>query len=278
MSLAAASLAAAAFGVGDFLGGVAARGSDWRQVVSVALGAGLLVLGLAASLESGFTAPLPLAWCLSAGAGYAIGISLLYRALSEGQMTEIAPITAVVAIAVPAVVDILVGKAVTAHLVLGLASAGLSATLLSGPSGSWRDSIRNHSVVAVAIGAGFGLALFYIGLNRVAAAGGGAWGVLFIRATAFVATAAVALRRPGEALQPRSMGIAVGAGLFDGTANLLLMMAFATGRLAETSAVASLYPVATILLAVTVLGERPSRTQGIGLLLVIPSIFLLKSS
>jgi hypothetical protein len=55
MSLAAASMAAAAFGVGDFLGGVAARGADWRQVVAVALGAGLLVLGLAASLESGFT-------------------------------------------------------------------------------------------------------------------------------------------------------------------------------------------------------------------------------
>ena len=79
-------------------------------------------------------------------------------------------------------------------------------------------------------------------------------------------------------LHPRSICIAVGAGIFDGTANLLLMMAFATGRLSETSAVASLYPVATILLAVTVLRERPSRTQGIGLLLVIPSIFLLKSS
>lgn len=278
MSLAAAGMAAAAFGVGDFLGGVAARDSDWRQVVSVALGSGLLVLGLAASLESSFPASLPLGWCLVAGAGYAIGISLLYRALSEGHMTEIAPISAIVAIVVPAVVDILTGKAVTARLVLGLVSAGVSATLLSGLSAGWRDSIRNHSLIVIAIAAGLGLALFYIGLDRVDAARGGAWGVLFIRAIAFVSTAVVALRRPGRALQPRSTGAAVGAGLFDGTANLLLMMAFATGRLAETSAVASLYPVATILLAVIILQERPSRTQGIGLLLVIPSIFLLKSS
>jgi drug/metabolite transporter (DMT)-like permease len=278
MSLAAASMAAAAFGVGDFLGGLAGRGADWRQIVPVALGAGLLVLVPAASFQSGFTAPLPMAWCLSAGAGYAVGVSLLYRALSEGQMTEIAPITAVVAIAVPAVIDILTGKAMTAHLVMGLASTGLSAALLAGPSGGWRKSIRNHSLVVIAIGAGLGLALFYIGLDRVDAAGGGTWGVLFVRATAFVLTAAVALRHPGKVLHPRSIGIAVGAGLFDGTANLLLMMAFATGRLAETSAVASLYPVATILLAVTVQRERPSRTQGMGLLLVIPSIFLLKSS
>lgn len=274
----AASLAAAAFGAGDFLGGVAARGSDWRHVVSVALGAGLLVLGVAACFDSGPTATLPLGWCLFAGAGFAVGVSLLYRALARGQMTQVAPITAVVAITVPAFVDILTGKAMTGHLLLGLGAAGLSAALLSGLNGGWRDSMRNRSVIIVAIGAGLGLALFYIGLDRVDAAGGGTRGLLLVRATAFVVTAAVALKRRSEAFQPRSLGIAVGAGLLDGTANLLLMIAFATGGLAETAAVASLYPVATILLAIAVLRERPSMSQGIGLLLAIPAIFLLKSS
>lgn len=274
----AASLAAVAFGAGDFLGGVAARGSDWRQVVSVALGAGLLVLGVAACFEGDFTAPLPLTWCVSAGAGFAAGVSLLYRALAEGRMTRVAPITAVVAITVPALVDILTGKAVTGCLILGLSTAGLSTALLSGLSGGWRDSIRNRSVIIVAIGAGLGLALFYIGLERVDAAGGGIPGLVLVRATAFVVAAAVAFKRRREAFHRRSLGIAVGAGLLDGTANLLLMNAFATGGLAETAAVASLYPVATILLAIAVLRERPSTSQGIGLLLAIPAVFLLKSS
>ncbi|GLS36320.1 hypothetical protein GCM10010869_19090 [Mesorhizobium tianshanense] len=120
--------------------------------------------------------------------------------------------------------------------------------------------------------------LFFIGLDRVDAAGGGIRGVLLVRATAFVATVAVTLRCRGEAMHPRSLGIAAGAGLLDRTANLLLMMAFATGGLAETSTIASLYPVATIFLAIAALRERRSRSQAIGLLLVIPAIFLLKSS
>ncbi|MBB6413853.1 EamA family transporter [Mesorhizobium sangaii] len=277
MSILAASLAAATFGAGDFLGGVAARDSDWRQVVSVALGVGLLVLGAAACFGGGPAGTLPMAWCLSAGTGFA-RVSLLYRALAEGQMTQVAPLTAAVAIAVPAFVDILAGKAVTGPLVLGLVAAGFSAAFLSGLVGGWRDGLRNRSTLMVALGAGLGLALFYIGLDRVEVAGGGIRGLLLVRATAFVATAAVTLRCRGGALHPRSLGIAAGAGVLDGTANLLLMMAFATGGLAETSAIASLYPVATIVLAIAVLRERPSRSQAIGLLLVIPAIFLLKST
>ncbi|MET2831118.1 EamA family transporter [Mesorhizobium shangrilense] len=278
MSILTASLAAAAFGGGDFLGGVAARDSDWRQVVSVALGVGLLVLGAATCFGGEPAGTLPLAWCLSAGTGFAVGVSLLYRALAEGQMTQVAPITAAIAIAVPALVDILAGKAVTGPLVLGLVAASFSAALLSGLVGGWRDGMRNRSTLIVALGAGLGLALFYIGLDRVEANGGGIRGALLVRATAFVAMAAVTMRCRGEALHPRSLGIAAGAGVLDGTANLLLMMAFATGGLAETSAIASLYPVATIFLAIAFLRERPSRSQAIGLLLVIPAIFLLKST
>lgn len=277
MSVTAASLAAAAFGAGDFLGGVASRGSDWRRVVLVALGTGLLVLGVAACFKGSPPATLPLTWCLSAGAGFAVGVSLLYRALAEGQMTQVAPVTAVVAIAVPALVDILTGKALTGHLLLGLGAAGLSAALLSGLSGGLYKSIRNRSVIIVAIGAGLGLALFYIGLDRVDAAGGGIWGLTLVRATAFALVTAVALRSRRQVFQLRSLGVAAVAGLLDGTANLLLMLAFATGGLAETAAVASLYPVATILLAIAVLRERPSITQGIGLLLAIPAVFLLQS-
>ncbi|MBM2712897.1 EamA family transporter [Mesorhizobium caraganae] len=277
MSVVAASLAAAAFGAGDFLGGVAARRLDWRAVVLVALGSGLPVLGMAAyCLDETSGVSLPLLWCLCAGLGFALGVSLLYRALAEGRMTEVAPITAIVAITVPAVVDVLTGKALTGHLAIGLVAACLSAVLLSGLGGQ-REAVQNRSGVIVAIVAGLGLAIFYIGLDQVDAAGAGVRGVLAIRATAFLAVAAFALRRGSCSFKPRSLGMAVAAGLLDGTANLLLMIAFATGGLAETSAIASLYPGATILLAIAILHERPSSIQGIGLLLAAPAIFLLKA-
>lgn len=277
MSALVASLAAVAFGTGDFLGGLAARGADWRRVVPTAIGAGLPVLGLAAWGQALPAGPLALGWCGVAGAGFALGISLLYRALAEGRMTQVAPITAIVAIALPALVDVLNGKAVTAPLVLGLAAASLSAALLSGLGGGWRETLRDRAVLAAALASGLGLALFYIGLDRAEAAGGGIWAALLIRAIAFAATAAAGLlgrARPGGA---GGIRLALCAGLADGTANLLLMLAFAAGGLAETSAIVSLYPVATILLAVALLRERPSAAQTIGLALVIPAILLLKS-
>ena len=71
---------------------------------------------------------------------------------------------------------------------------------------------------------------------------------------------------------------AICGGLLDGLANLLMLWAFTTGKLAQTAAIASLYPVSTILLAMLFLRERPSILQGAGLMLAIPSILLLKST
>jgi hypothetical protein len=89
-------------------------------------------------------------------------------------MTQIA-ITAAVAIAVPALVDILAGKTVTSLLVLGLVVAGFSAALLSGLGGGWRDGMRNSSTLMVALRAGLGLTLFHIGFDGVESAGGDIW-------------------------------------------------------------------------------------------------------
>ncbi|MDR2219478.1 MAG: DMT family transporter [Methylobacillus sp.] len=277
MSVVAASLAAVAFGAGDFFGGVAARRSSWRVVVPAALGMGLLVLGVADYFfgDASGTASPPMMWCLCAGFGLAIGLSLLYRALAEGRMTEVAPITAIVAIAIPAVVDIVLGKTVTLTLILGLVLACASAALLSGLSGRGSKP-RDRSSLLIAIGAGASLAVFYIGLDQISAANAGVHGVLIVRVVAFVSTAVFALGQARSAFQLRSFAWATGAGLFDGAANLLLAQAFIDGGLAETSAIASLYPGSTILLAIAFLGERPSKIQYAGLALAVPAIFLLR--
>lgn len=277
MSALLAALAALAFGAGDFQGGLAARNGAGRLVVPLSLLAGLPPLALASWRGSGPATDLPLAWCLLAGGGFALGISLLYRALGRGEMAAVAPITAIVAIAVPAGVDLASGRAPTAALLLGLALAGLSAALLGGLDARWRRAAADRRATASAVLAGLGFAAFYIALDRLAQGRGRIEAVLVVRATAFALTAPAALWRGVPRLRARALALAAGAGLCDATADLLLAFAFAGGGLAATSAIASLYPVVTVLLAIGLLRERPSRAQALGLLLALPAILLLQS-
>ncbi len=275
MSIAAAAAAAGAFGAGDFLGGLAIRGESWRRVAAIAMGSGVLVLAGTTALFSDVTTDIPVLWCLIAGVSLFVGVSQLYSALAAGMMTSVAPITASVAIAVPALVDAATGTPLSMAVVAGLAAAMLSIFLLSSTGGTAQSGRVPGSALALALGAGAGLALFYIGLDKIEEAGGGMSGLTAVRCVAFLAAVAVAL--PGQkAKRSRSgMGQAFSAGILDGLANLFLLRAFATGGLAEISAVASLYPAATILLAIAVLRERPSRLQILGILLAIVAITLL---
>lgn len=276
MSVWAASLAAAAFGAGDFLGGLAARNGHWSRVVAVALGAGLAVIGLAALFVGPVPAALPMGWCLVAAAGFAVGISLLYRALAAGTMVEVAPISAIVAIVLPALVDIGAGAEVTRNLILGLCAAVLSGVLVTGPPTGRSAMDRRHLCIAVAAGLGF--ALFYVGLDRIAASGAGLWGLFIVRGAALAALLVPSVLHANDRMSNKSVLAATCGGLFDGLANLLMLVAFSTGKLAQTAAIASIYPVSTILLAMLFLRERPSILQAAGLLLAIPSILLLKST
>jgi len=279
VSVLVATLASVAFGAGDFLGGLAARRIDSRQVVAIAMITGLVPFGAVVAIYESVSLDRASApWHLLAGIGFAAGVSLLYRALSEGRMLQVAPITAVIAIAFPAIVDLMTGSAGGAHLIVGLIAATLSSVLLGSSSGTEPNrSKAGAATVLMALTAGLGFAFFYIGLHRVNAGGEGVWAVLLIRLIALAVTAIPALTVPYKALDVPGLAIAAGAGIFDGAANLLLMRAFATGGLAETAAIASLYPVTTIVLAIAILRERPSILQGLGLLLAVPAIFLLKT-
>lgn len=269
-------MAAAAFGAGDFLGGLAARHGHWRRVVTVALGAGLSVIALAAHYVGHVPETLPVGWCAVAAAGFVTGISLLYRALAAGTMVEVAPISAIVAIVLPALVDIAAGAEVTRNLILGLCAAVISSVLVSG-SDTERNAV-DRQLLFIAVAAGLGFALFYVGLDRVAASGAGLWGLFVIRAAALGALLLASARHASDQLILPSWLAAICGGLLDGLANLLMLWAFTTGKLAQTAAIASLYPVSTILLAMLFLRERPSILQGAGLMLAIPSILLLKST
>lgn len=70
----------------------------------------------------------------------------------------------------------------------------------------------------------------------------------------------------------RGVPLVVLAGILDALGNVLFVLAAHSGRLDIAAIVSSLYPVATVGLSVLVLRERVTRTQAVGVLLVLLAI------
>jgi drug/metabolite transporter (DMT)-like permease len=69
----------------------------------------------------------------------------------------------------------------------------------------------------------------------------------------------------------------IGIGLLDNLANVTFALASQTGLLTLIAVLGSLYPVATVLLAWTVLRERLNRWQWVGVALAFVGVGLIAS-
>jgi len=63
--------------------------------------------------------------------------------------------------------------------------------------------------------------------------------------------------------------------LLDTSGNLLFIAATRAGRLDVAAVLASLYPASTILLAAWMLHEKPTRRQGLGMLVAAAAIVMI---
>ena len=64
-------------------------------------------------------------------------------------------------------------------------------------------------------------------------------------------------------------------GVLDVGANLLFALASRHGLLSVVSVLASLYPLATVLLARAILGERVRRVQEVGIVIALSGVLLI---
>jgi len=260
-------LAALAFGGGDFLGGLSARRATWGQVALVSQLSGLLPLALATLVQDGSVDHQALGWSLGAGVGEAVGICLLYKALAEGQMAVVAPVTALLAIALPVLVTMATGPMPGYVALLGIAAAVPALVLISWEPSSGRLRMIAPKALLGAVAAGFGVATFMICLSQVT--GSGRMPALIARATCAATTAAFLAASDAFTGQGRLHGWALSgtliAGICDATATIFLMTAMRFDSLANAATLASLYPAVTIILATIVLRERLSWAQHFGL-------------
>ena len=257
-------ITAAAFGAGDFCGGLASKATRVIQVVAVSHVVGLVgVLIAAPILADGFSVD-DLALGAAGGLFGGAGVGLLYRRLSIGPMSVVAPLTAVTSAAVPAIWGVLDGDSLSAAAWLGVALAlGAIALVSSVTDGPQADITPAAVLESLASGVCFGL--FFIFLDATDAASA-PWPIVGARTATSALLVLWLLTRRQQIVPPgrHTRWLLVGVGLFDTGSNITFLYATNEGALTVVAVLSSLYPISTVLLARLVLDERMTRPQLVG--------------
>ena len=261
-----AAVSALITGSADFSGGRAARRAAPLSVTVIAHVLSLPALGICLVLVPGRPQPADLVWGFLAGAAGLAGVVLLYRGLAAGAMAVVAPVTAVTAAIIPIGVGLFTADSPGRLSLLGTVLAVLAIGLVSiGPARG-----RGHvslSLVGLALAAGGFFGVFYLLLAQPSGSAG-MWPLLAVRAGSIgLGLAIMAGIRAPFRLDRSVVPWAAGAGTLEMVGNALYLAAAARGHLSVVAAVASLYPVSTVLLALAVDRERlrPIQFAGLGL-------------
>lgn len=259
-----------AFGVSDFVGGLAARRIHFMLVTLVGETVGMVTIWICLIGFHG-VGPTPSAvlWGGCSGLGAAAGTLALYRGYGHGEMAVTGPLSAVGAAVVPAIVGIALGDDLPPiglmGVVLAVPAIWLMSTTQGSPGSASGGRLRVGVIDGLISGAGFALLLVALGL---AGDESGLWPVAASSTTAFLVVAAVAagsqvpltpaLRgQPGRlSLVAAALGIA---------ATILYFRAAHTSLLTVAAVLTSVYPGVTVGLAAVLLRERPTSIQWWGL-------------
>ena len=267
--------AALGYGVSDFAGGLAAR--RIRPLTALLYGepAGALLIAVLVFLLPGHLTWAGTVMAALAGLVGLGGLTLLYRLMADQPLTIIAPMTAVLAAAVPLAAGVVDGERPGPFGWIGIMVGFVAVVMLTSGRDEHGGRRASSRVVLLALASGIAFGAYFV---LVAHAGRdcGMFTLLIARLSAVVILAPLARSR-GLVTAPRG-GAAVAAllaGVLDAVADVSFLLASRSGHLYFVSVITGLYPAVTALLALIVLRERKGWVPGAGLGLSIVSIALL---
>jgi drug/metabolite transporter (DMT)-like permease len=235
------------------------------------------IVGLAAMAAAAlvtrepFPEPGPAALAAVGGIAGLIGLVCLYHGLSVGRMGVVAPVTGVLAAIVPVVVGVVLEGALPPLAWVGVGFALVAVVLVSRAGGG--EGGRSGLEFAVAGGLGIGLSQVFLGLIPE---GSLFWALAIVKLSAGVLLVAVILlARQAWRVPRRVVPAAIGVAVLDSAGNGLFLLAAQAGALAIAAVLSSLYPVMTVILAVTLLRERITRVHVVGIAAAAVAIVLI---
>ncbi len=263
MPIVLALMSSVLWGTADFCGGTASKKSPsttvllWSSLIALPVISVIAIISGDLAFDSTVVV-----WGAVAGVSCSIGIVSLYRGLATGPMGVVAPIAST-SVLVPVAAGFLRGESPGLLQSIGIAVAVIGVILAGGPH--IRDfRTGGHRPILLALGAALG-----IGISLLAVANGSehsAYSTLLIMRVVYpivligAVVATRAPRRPATSVFPM---IAV-SGVGDVLAVTFYGVATQTGSLPVVAALASMFPVMTLVLARQVHHERLEREQWIG--------------
>lgn len=260
------------WGSGDFSGGLASRRANPTSVVVAAYSVGFVVLVVLALIwREPLPRPIDVLWGALAGLAGALGLIAFYSALASGQMGIAAPVSAVLTAILPVLFSVFTAGLPSPLQVAGFALALVAIGLISRPGGT--AGPPKGIWLAVLAGCGFGG--FFILISRVSP--GATFWPLAVARFSSVMLAVVMMRARGRLTLPgrHVARLVLLAGTLDAIGNAFFVLAAHSGRLDVAAILSSLYPAATVVLAMIVLRERATRIQAVGIALVILAVPLI---
>jgi drug/metabolite transporter (DMT)-like permease len=277
MTVVLALFASLFIGASDFLGGLDSRTRNPLETSLVLFLATLVTLVpiailLGASDLTGHDLGLGAVSGLTTSIAY-VGF---FAAIGHGRISIVAPISAAVTALLPAVAGIAEGNTLSTLARWGILCALLAIPLVAyqtadGEAGEdW--STTRQVLVSILCGIGFGFYFICIGHTHRSS---GLWPTVATVVVAIAVTVPVAARAGAMPSFASLSRLAVAGGVALGVADSALTTALQRGPLTVASVLGNLYPLVTIALGVTILGERVRIWHAAGIALAVAGVAMI---
>jgi len=268
-------LAAITYGVADFFGAVSSRHRSAVTVVLYSYPVGALLI---CAVLPAFPGPLSGRTALFgslAGVFGLIGVVIMFSLMAIAPMNIISPVTAVLAAAVPVAFGVLIGERPAVAAWFGVLLGLIAVVLVSRTPQDHPHGRVAMGVLSLALVTGVAYGLYFIFLAR-ADSDSGLWPVAIGRLVSSALVVPFAWwRKAVVPLTGKILLLVLATGAFDAIANVLFLLATRHGFLSLVSVITSMYPAATVLLAIMLLHEHTGRLQRVGLGLAAVALVLI---
>lgn len=270
---------AATWGAADFIGGLATKRTSPYRVLFLAEIAGLIPFtALALLAREPIPSTLDLLWGAISSLVGLTGLTILYRALADGQMSIAAPVSALFAALIPVIFGFFTLGAPSISTMIGFGLAFLAVWLISQTDRSnWRfplRGLRSFADLRLPLLSGLFFGLYFIVIHR-ATLNAFFWPLVMARFAGFAAFGLYALIARQPAMPPRDVwGFCLINGVIDIGGNAFYILSAQTGRIDVAAVLGALYPASTVLLAWIFLKEKISLVQTFGVFLAFIAIVL----
>jgi drug/metabolite transporter (DMT)-like permease len=216
-------------------------------------------------------------WGGLCGVSQAFGIWWFYAALGAGPIAVVSPLTAILVAGIPVGVGLALGERPGPVAGVGVVLALVAVVLVSREATD--EDVTPHrftrKVAWLTVGSGVAFGLNFV-LIAQAPPEAELWPLVFARLAASLLVIVIAVVTGNVRIPSGTpLRLALLAAVLDVGANIAMLLALHASLLSLAGVLMSLYPAATVLLAIVVLRERVTRWQAVGMVLALASVAMI---